>query len=133
MTLLDTSVLIDALTGPRRSAPCLRRAIERGERILIPSLVLYEWLRGPRLREELAAQDALFPRASALPFGFEEAMMAARLYSLVRRPRGRELDLAIAAHALVWEAELWTLNLGDFRDIPGLRVSLPGGNVARGR
>lgn len=126
MILLDTSVLIDALTGPRRSARLLRRAIERGERILIPSLVLYKWLRGPRLPEEVAAQEALFPSALALPFGFQEARLAARLYAVVRRPRGRELDLAIAACALAWEAELWTLNLGDFRDIPGLRVSPPG-------
>ena len=50
MIVLDTSVLVDALTGPRRSAPALRRAIESGERLLLSSLVLYEWLRGPRLR-----------------------------------------------------------------------------------
>ena len=57
MILLDTSVLIDSLTGPKRSAPTLRRAIAQGERILIPSLVLYEWLHGPRLPEEIAAQE----------------------------------------------------------------------------
>ena len=44
MIVLDTSVLVNALSGPRRSAPALRRAIDRGERILLPSLVLYEWL-----------------------------------------------------------------------------------------
>ena len=36
------------------------------------------------------------------------------------------MDLAIAACALVWEAELWTLNFGDFDDIPGLKVYSPG-------
>ncbi len=51
MILLDTSVLIDGLSGPRRSAPALRAAIEDGERILLSALVLYEWLRGPRLPE----------------------------------------------------------------------------------
>jgi predicted nucleic acid-binding protein len=40
--LLDTSVLIDALTGNRRSAPSLRRAIESGDRIALSTLVLYE-------------------------------------------------------------------------------------------
>ena len=45
MIVLDTSVLVDALSGPGRSAPALRRAIEQGERIVLPSLVLYEWLR----------------------------------------------------------------------------------------
>ena len=123
MTFLDTSALIDSLTGPRRSGPALRRAIERGERILIPSLVLYEWLRGPRLPEEIAAQEALFPSEGAVPFGSQEAAMSAKLYRSLRRPRGREIDLAIAACAISREAELWTLNAADFRDIPNLRLS----------
>jgi predicted nucleic acid-binding protein len=120
--LLDTSVLVDALTGSRRSAPALRKAIERGERILIPSLVLYEWLRGPRLPEEIAAQEALFPSESAIPFESREAALSAKLYSSLRRPRGREIDLAIAACAISREAELWTLNVADFEDIPNLRL-----------
>lgn len=61
MILLDTSVLIDALTGPRRSAHALRAAIEEGERVQLPTLVLFEWLRGRRLHAELEAQEALFP------------------------------------------------------------------------
>jgi predicted nucleic acid-binding protein len=122
MIIVDTSLLIDSLSGPQRSAPALRTVIERGERLVIPSLVLYEWLRGPRLAEELAAQEALFPSSSALPFGTAEALASSRLYRSVRRPRGRELDLAIAACAIVKEAALWTLNAADFRDIPGLRL-----------
>lgn len=125
MILLDTSVLIDALTGPRRSAPALRSAIGQGERMILASLVLYEWLRGPRLAEELAAQEALFPREAAVGFGPEEAAIAAGLYRELARARGREIDLAIAACALTWEATLWTLNVGDFEDIPGLQVTLP--------
>jgi predicted nucleic acid-binding protein len=124
--LLDTSVLIDALTGPKRSAAALRKAIERGERILVPALALYEWLRGPRLPEERAAQEALFPSATAIPFGPQEARVAAELYRSVRRPRGRELDLAVAACAIVRDADLWTLTPADFRDLPELRVSPPG-------
>jgi len=123
--VLDTSVLIDALTGPRRSAPALRRAIENGERLLLPSLVLYEWLRGPRLPEELAAQDALFPAAAALPFGPAEAARAAHLHVRLRRGRGREIDLAIAACALTLGARLWTLNPRDFRDLEGLDLYPP--------
>ena len=123
MIFLDTSVLIDSLTGPRRSAPTLRRAIEHGERILIPALVLYEWLRGPRLPEEIAAQEALFPSEVAVPFGSQEAALSAKLYRSLRRPRGREIDLAIAACAITRQAELWTLNDADFEDIPNLHLS----------
>lgn len=126
MILLDTSALIDCLAGSKRSAPALRRAIEQGERIVLCTLVLYEWLRGPRIPEELAAQEALFPRESAVNFGAEEAATAARLYRDLPRTRGRELDLAIAATALCWDARLWTLNVDDFRDVQGLKVEQPG-------
>lgn len=125
MILLDTSVLVDAFTGPRRSAPAVRRAIESGERVVLSTLVLYEWLRGPRRVEELAAQEALWPRESAIAFGADEAARAADLYRSVRSPRGREIDLAIAACAICWNARLWTLNVDDFRDVPGLEVSRP--------
>jgi predicted nucleic acid-binding protein len=123
LIVLDTSVLIDALTGPRRLAAALRKQIERGERILLPSLVLYEWLRGPRLPQELAAQEALFPSESAIPFGLAEAALSAKLYKSVRRPSSREFDLAIAACAIIRQAELWTLNSGDFADVPELRLT----------
>jgi predicted nucleic acid-binding protein len=52
--------------------------------------------------------------------------LAANLYGKVARSGGRELDLAIAACALAQDARLWTLNIEDFADIPGLEVSLPG-------
>ena len=45
------------------------------------------------------------------------------LYRRLRRPRHREIDLAIAACAIVHGAELWTLNPQDFRDIPGLTLT----------
>lgn len=123
MILIDTSALIDSLSGPRRSAARLRAFIADGERLAVPALVLYEWWRGPRLEEEMAAQEALLPSERALPFGTAEATIASRLYRQVPRPRGREIDLAIAAHALAIDAELWTLNGADFADVPGLRLA----------
>ena len=122
MIHLDTSVLIDALTGPKRSAPLLRAWIDRRERVLLSTLVLYEWLRGPRFPEEIEAQEALFPAAAAVAFGPQEAALAADLYRALRRPRGRELDVAVAACAITHGATLWTLNRKDFRDIPDLRL-----------
>jgi predicted nucleic acid-binding protein len=118
--LLDTSVLVEALGAGGNLRGALREAIAEGERMAVPSLVLYEWLRGPRVPEELEAQEALFPAEEAVTFGPEEAALAAQLYKSLRSPRGREVDLAIAASALAWEATLWTLNVRDFDDIPGL-------------
>lgn len=122
MIVLDTSVLVGALTAPQASLPRLTGLIDRGARILIPAIVLFEWLRGPRSSRELEFQESLFPEAASLPFGWEEAAAAARLYQRVARPRGREIDLAIAAHAVVTSAELWTLNERDFENLPGVRL-----------
>jgi len=122
MIVVDTSALVDSLTGPKRSAARLRSLIKEGERLLLPALVLYEWTRGPRLEEELAAQEALLPSEAALPFGREEAETAAGLYGRIAKARGREVDLAIAAHAIVEGAALWTLNPRDFADVPGLAL-----------
>lgn len=117
---IDTSALVDALTGPRRSLDTLIAFAEEGHRLTLSTIVLYEWLRGPRTPAELAVQEDLFPRARAHAFGADAAAIAARLYREVPRPRGREVDLAVAACALHDGARLWTLNRADFRDVPGL-------------
>jgi predicted nucleic acid-binding protein len=119
---LDTSALIDALTGPRRSLDDLERLVDEGHRLTLSTIVLYEWWRGPRTRAELAGQQDLFPPEATVPFGPEEAALASRLYRELPRARGREVDLAIAACALASGAAFWTLNPADFRDIPGLRL-----------
>jgi predicted nucleic acid-binding protein len=119
---VDTSALVDALTGPRRSLDVLIGLAEEGHRLSVSAIVLYEWLRGPRAREELAVQEELFPRERAVAFGPAEAAIAARLYAAVKRPRGREIDLAVAACALQDGAALWTLNREDFRDLPDLAL-----------
>ena len=88
--------------------------------------MLFEWLRGPRSAKETEAQEALFPSADSAPFGFLEARIASQLYKLVKRARGREADLAVAACALASGASLWTLNEDDFKDIPNLMLWRPG-------
>lgn len=122
MILLDTSVLVEALGAGGRMQGDLRGVLASGERVMIPTLVLYEWLRGPRLPEEIEAQEALFPSEGAVPFGPDEAALAAQLYRAVPNARGRSADLAIAACALTWNARLWTLNDRDFTDVPGLTL-----------
>ncbi len=119
---VDTSALVDALTGPRRSLETLIALTDRGQRLALSTIVLYEWLRGPRTREELAVQEELFPSEQAVAFGPAEAAVAARLYKQVARARGREIDLAVAACAIANSAGVWTLNPGDFRDLPDLRL-----------
>jgi predicted nucleic acid-binding protein len=96
--------------------------IDSGERLIVPTVVLYEWLRGPRLPQELDACEQLFPQDQIVVFGLAEARVASRLYREVHRPRGREFDLAIAATAITRDAALWTFNHDDFRDIAHLTL-----------
>jgi predicted nucleic acid-binding protein len=121
--LIDTSALVDALTGPKRSASRLREFILDGERIRLTTVVLFEWRRGPRSSEEIADQEALFASEDAIPLGTTEALVAADLYRKVKRARGREVDLAIAACAITHNSRLWTLNPQDFKDIPHLNLA----------
>lgn len=122
MIHLDTSVLIDALTGPRRSMPELRRVVADGIHVGVSALALYEWRRGPRTEMELAIEAALLGPDVIAAFAEVEASLAADICRRLRRARGRELDIAIAACALSRWAILWTLNRADFRDIPGLAL-----------
>jgi len=125
LILLDTSVLVGSFTGQQQSGSRLVGLLNRGERLLVPTLVIYEWRRGPRIAEELELQERLFPAEAAIDFGVQEAALAAKLYRQVRRARDREIDIAIAACAITREAALWTLNRDDFEDIPGLELASP--------
>ena len=122
MIHLDTSVLIDAFTGPRRSLPGVRRATVASEAMTMSSLVFYEWLRGARTDEERQTVEAFFASDAIVVFGVREAELAATLHRQVKRARQRQADLAIAACAIEHGARLWTLNPRDFSDIPDLRL-----------
>jgi predicted nucleic acid-binding protein len=122
LIFLDTSVLVESFTGSQPLLGSFRKMIRQNERLAISSVVLYEWVRGPRFPQELELQEAAFPSESIATFSAEDATIAGRLYRSVQRPRGREVDLMIAACAIRHDAELWTLNAADFKDIPDLRL-----------
>jgi predicted nucleic acid-binding protein len=119
---LDTSALVDAVAGERRGYRQLAAIVQADHRLAISTIALYEWLRGPRTARELVSQTELLPPDAVVAFGPESAARAASLYRAVRRPRGRDLDLAIAACAIEHDAVLWTASTRDFDDIPGLRL-----------
>lgn len=119
---LDTSVLVDAFTGARKSMPAILKATADGEVIMFSTLVVYEWLRGPRQSNELEAVERFFAGVFLPAFGEREARTAATLYRSVTGARRRQADVAVAACAIENGASLWTLNPKDFRDIPGLTL-----------
>ncbi len=119
---LDTSILIEIITRTRPLLAAHERAVIAGHRTGVSSPALYEWLRGPRVESDLELQRRLFPTDQIVVFGASEASLAASLYKMLTRPRGREMDVAIAACALEHGAALWTVNPRDFKDIPGLKL-----------
>ena len=119
---LDTSMLVPAFSGARQSMPAILKATADGEVITFSTLVLYEWLRGPRQSRELEAVERFFAGAFLPAFGEREARTAATLYRSVTGARRRQADIAVTACAIEDGASLWTLHPKDFRDIPGLNV-----------
>jgi predicted nucleic acid-binding protein len=103
----------------------LERTIAADHVTGISALVLYEWRRGPRTPEEIDAQESLWPASDARAFGPAEAARAAEIYRLTTRARGRDMNIAIAACAVQHRTRLWTLNPGDFRDLPSLEMYDP--------
>ena len=122
---LDTSVLVDAFTGTKRALSHLAAATSDGHVITFCAVVQYEWLRGPRSREEDDAVRRFFGDGLVVGFGSREAQTAAALFKQVKRARQRQADLTIAACALEHNARLWTLNVSDFVDVPGLMLYQP--------
>ena len=119
---LDNSVLVEAFTGHRRAMPDLAQAVSASDVLTCSTLVLFEWLRGPRQEIELSTFWRFFDASSLRPFGAAEAATSAALYRDLARARQRQADLAIAACAMEDDATLWTLNAADFEDIPGLKL-----------
>ena len=119
---LDTSFLVDALTGPKKSGPRLRSLTAEGTVVRISSPVVFEWLRGPRTSNDLADYSQLFPPDRIVAVDGFMAEKAASIYRGIRSPRSREMDILIGACAIESQATLATLNPGDFQDIPGLEL-----------
>lgn len=125
MLFLDTSVLVDALVGPRRGWRVLETIIVSHHLLAVSTLVLYEWLRGGRSSAELAIQRRLVPPDRVIPFTSHQARLSAELYRALPRARARAADFGIAACALSHGMPLWTLNRDGFADVPGLRLFDP--------
>ena len=75
---LDTTVLVDAFSGGRHSLPAVRTATARGDSLTFSTIVLYEWLRGPRTAGETSAVDAFFAENLLAVFGNGEAQRPPR-------------------------------------------------------
>jgi predicted nucleic acid-binding protein len=88
----------------------------------LSAIAWYEFVRGPRNPEVLAAARSVFGENGVLPFDESIAERAANLFRGAARSRRRAADLAIAAHAISRRAILLTHNPRDYEGIEGLLV-----------
>lgn len=120
--LLDTSVLIDIEQIPPQKLP---------RQVAVSALTMAELAAGPTAAtdagERARRQDRL-QRAEAafdpLPFGVDAARAYGRVFAAVqnagRKPRGRAVDLLIAATALAEGMPLVTRDAADLSGLDGL-------------
>ena len=120
---LDTDFLV--LATAHRRGPEHDRLIEllRSRAFVeISAIAWYEFVRGPRTPEVLAAAKSVFGEGGVLPFDEAVAERAANLFRGSLATRRRAADLAIAAHAIGRRAVLLTHNPRDYAGIEGLTV-----------
>lgn len=122
--IIDTSVVIDLARIAADDLP--------GE-IAVTAITLAELAAGPlaatdpveraRRQDRLQRIEATF---QALPFDVAAARAYGRIYGAViaagRRPRGRQVDLLIAATALAARLPLYTCDPDDFSHLDELEV-----------
>jgi len=118
--LIDTSVLIDYLRGHEPAAAVLERRREAGA-LHASEITRLELLAGMRRGEERATRLLL----STIVWHEVDAEVAEKAGALgrdwLRSHRGIDAaDLAIAATAVLVEAELLTMNVRHFPMFPGL-------------
>jgi tRNA(fMet)-specific endonuclease VapC len=123
MIIADTDVLIDFLRGRGVAA---RIAVELESRSVgTTAITAFEIRSGARTARQRSAVDALLEAMTILPFGPEEAQVAAEVRQQVESqglPIGMA-DYMIAAICISNDGVLLTRNLKHFERVKGLRLA----------
>jgi predicted nucleic acid-binding protein len=122
LKLLDTAVAVDHLRGAEPAVELLGQLTEEDETLAASELVRFELLAGVR-PDELEALEQFFSALRWLPVDEEIVRTAG---ALAREHRGAfsgidDVDYAIAATAIVFDAELLTTNVRHFPMFADLR------------
>ncbi len=123
MTVADTDVLIDFLTGTDPGAGAVMRLLEKGE-LRTTAITRFELLCGIRTTKEEEIVTVLLRALPTLPLDEAAAERAARVRRTLR-DRGEEIgmgDSLIAGIVLEREAVLLTRNRRHFERVEGLQL-----------
>lgn len=122
MLLIDTNILIDYL---RQNSQAVAFVAENGKaNLALSPIVVMEVFQGVLNKVDLQRTRKALIGFSVLDFDDSIAQLALQLQQqYVLSHRISIPDALIAATALIYDLELRTYNLKDFRFIPGVRVS----------
>ncbi|MEY2883031.1 MAG: toxin protein VapC [Pseudomonadota bacterium] len=124
--LLDTSVVIHVLEGQPDIAAAVGQlapapAISALTRAELENGVARDPAEAALRR---ALLDAFLTAVDVLPFDDAAAAEYGRIVGTLGYSRAKTIDRMLAAQAIVTDAQLVTMNGDDFRNIPGLNVSV---------
>lgn len=126
--LIDTSIFIDfARTSQGFYPELLSQAAEHRWQLLTSSIVIYEFWRGRSMSSLSARKRAEELFSSELTIISVTPTIAKKAGTLSREGWVLGADSLIAASAMEIDAQLVTLNLKDFQDVPELRIYSPVG------
>jgi len=124
MTVVDTDVLIDFLTGTDPGAEAVMHLLERGE-LRTTVITRFELLCGARTAREEEIVSRLLRALPTLPLDEEAAERAAEVRRTLQ-DRGEEIgmgDSLIAGIVLAQKAILLTRNRRHFERVEGLQLA----------
>jgi len=126
MIHLDTNYLIGLLVKGSVAALEVDGWLATGESLAASAIAWTEFLNGPVTPVEVSRAEAVL-QSRVVPFGKEEAVLAAELFNKTGRRRGSRFDCLIAATAIRAQAQIAPVNQMDFKIFAsqGLKLAIP--------
>jgi predicted nucleic acid-binding protein len=119
---VDTDVLVWACTHAGAERERLLAILDAGEPLAMSAWAWYEFRRGPRTPEQLAAASLMLGESGIVPISVDIVEEAAQQFRELGSPRRRAADILIGVTARVCAATLLSRNAGDFAGIGGLSL-----------
>jgi predicted nucleic acid-binding protein len=114
MIHLDTNYLIGLLVRGSAQAQDVDGWLAAGRALATSAVAWTEFLNGPVTPLEISRAELVL-ESRIVPFGKQEAVLAADLFNKTGRRRGSRFDCLIAATAILAQAETATANHTDFK------------------
>jgi predicted nucleic acid-binding protein len=119
--LCDTNIFISLFRNIQQTVEELE--IIGSENVLIPSISVMELYRGMQYKKEMAEMQKKITQYNILHYNEEVSRNAIWLINKFKLSHNLQIpDAIIGAMSIVYNIELFTYNLKDFKFIPGIKL-----------